>query len=463
MVSLRQPHTLQIELTLSQDFVEGTGVGCPGAAANRSSNKFPGFVFTRIVEGVNALVFQAGRSAKKQGFMDPKIPNELSSVDPDAETLLYETRHAGLTETSEEHGEIVGMSRQQLIENFQSIARNHRIYYPVAYRFHQQIGEGRQGVVFEAERQGSRGCITKHAIKIFDPSIYGSVKSYWTDMGRIAVQVSRLHSARSPNLADCDIYEETNGIGYIQMEMIEGMNLRAFLERCKKKYLNTNWHSARSDRRVRTVLNIYDGKLCVQPGVAIYVMRQMLAGLESLNAAEYLHCDIKPLNAMIDPLGYVKLIDFGRAVMINETGNPLVGTPLYMAPEVHERKPATIQSDIYAVGLVGLELLRGQRLDEKQNITEKELLDLKLNVASRLESLLPPYVRVNQQLVTILKRFLDPDPAQRFPDAQSAESGSLGLATVHKQLTQMEIDSDYRRDLASLLSKLETPPFQKTI
>ncbi len=387
--------------------------------------------------------------------MDPELPDEISQVDPDAETLLYETKHVETTETSKEREIIAGIGRTQLIENFQSIVRNHRIYYPVAYRFNKQIGEGRQGVVFEAERQGSRGCITKHAVKIFDPSIYSSVKRYWTDMGRIAAQVSRLHSARSPHLADCDIYEETNGIGYIQMEMIEGMNLRAFLEICKKKYLNKDWHKARTNRRVRTVLNVYNGKLCVQPGVAIYIMRQMLSGLESLNAAEYLHCDIKPLNAMIDPLGYVKLIDFGRAVMINETGNPLVGTPLYMAPEVHERKPANIQSDIYAVGLVGLELLRGERLTERQEITEKELLKLKLEIPKKLESMLPPYVRVNHQLVEILRHFLQPDPAKRFADAQSAESGSEGLATVHKQLTQMEIDSDYRRDLANLLIKLD--------
>ena len=387
--------------------------------------------------------------------MDPELPDELSTIDPDAETILSETSHVGLSETSEEREIIAGIGRTQLIENFHSIVRNHRIYYPVAYRFNKQIGEGRQGVVFEAERQGSRGCITKHAVKIFDPSIYPTVKRYWTDMGRIAAQVSRLHSARSPHLADCDIYEETNGIGYIQMEMIEGMNFRAFLELCKKKYLNKDWHKARNNRQVRTVLNVYNGKLCIQPGVAIYVMRQMLGGLESLNAAEYLHCDIKPLNAMIDPLGYVKLIDFGRAVMINETGNPLVGTPLYMAPEVHERKPANVQSDIYAVGLVGLELLRGERLTERQDITEKELLELKLDLPSKLESMLPPYVRVNHQLVEILKRFLQPDPAKRFADAQSAESGSHGLATVHKQLTQMEIDSDYRRDLANLLSKLD--------
>lgn len=386
--------------------------------------------------------------------MEAKESDKFASLDPNAETVLQETSVLRTGDTSQAGDMIAGMGRNQLIENFQSIVRNQRIFYPVAYRFNRQIGEGRQGVVFEAERQGSRGCVTKHAIKIFDPSIYGTVKKYWTDMGRIAAQVSRLHSARSPNLADCDIYEETNGIGYIQMEMIEGMNLRAFLELCKQRYLNAYWQTARANRRVRTILNVYDGKLCIQPGVAIYVMRQMLAGLEHLNGANYLHCDIKPLNTMIDPLGYVKLIDFGRAVMINEVGNPLVGTPLYMAPEIHQRKPATIQSDLYAVGLVGLELLRGQRLCEAPDASEPALLELKLTLSRKLESLLPPYVRVNQQLVNILQHFLHPDPSKRFADAQSADSASSGLASVHKQLTQMEIDSDYRRDLANFLSQV---------
>ncbi len=387
--------------------------------------------------------------------MENPSTENYTSVDPDAETLVEPSGFKTPSSEAQETESIGGMERSQLIENFQSILRHHRIFYPVAYRFNRQIGEGRQGVVFEAERQGSRGCITKHAVKLFDPSIYPSVKEYWTDMGRIAAQVSRLHSARSPNLADSDIYEETNGIGYIQMEMIEGMNLRAFLELCRERYLHSHWHRERSDRAVRAVLNVFDGRLCIQPGVAIYVMRQMLSGLEILNAARYLHCDIKPLNAMIDPLGYVKLIDFGRAVMISETGNPLVGTPLYMAPEVHERRPATIQSDIYAVGLIGLELLRGERLTERTDLSEDELLDIKLNLPHRLKSLLPPYVRVNEQLVDILRHFLHPDPAQRFTDAQSAESGRAGLATVHKQLTQMEIDTDYRRDLAGLMHQLE--------
>ena len=147
--------------------------------------------------------------------MENPSTENYTSVDPDAETLVEPSGFKTPSSEAQETESIGGMERSQLIENFQSILRHHRIFYPVAYRFNRQIGEGRQGVVFEAERQGSRGCITKHAVKLFDPSIYPSVKEYWTDMGRIAAQVSRLHSARSPNLADSDIYEETNGIGTV--------------------------------------------------------------------------------------------------------------------------------------------------------------------------------------------------------------------------------------------------------
>ena len=354
-----------------------------------------------------------------------------------------------------------GMGREQLIENFQSILRSYAIFYPVAYRFHRRIGEGRQGVVFLAQRQGSRGCITQHAVKIFDPSIYRSVREYWTDMGRIAAQISRLHSARSPNLSDCDIYEETNGIGYIQMEMIEGMDLRQFLDLCRKRYTHKRWHLEAEESCVRAILNRHENRICIQPGIAVYIMRQMLHGLERLNNARYLHCDIKPSNAMIDPLGFVKLIDYGRAVMLDEVGHPLVGTPLYMAPEGHDRRPATIQSDIYSVGLVGLELLRGRRLVEDRNISEASLLRLKRELPARLDSLVPPYVRINRQLMHILQRFLDPDPFRRFESAQAAQSRAGGLAMVHKQMVQMEIDTDYFRDLASfmkLLGQQKSPP-----
>ena len=84
--------------------------------------------------------------------------------------------------------------------------------------------------VFQGLRQGARGCVTRHAIKVFVPTIYPNAKKYWTDMGRIAAQTTKMQQITSPHLVAPDIYEEDNGIGYIQMEMIDGVGLRYLMD-----------------------------------------------------------------------------------------------------------------------------------------------------------------------------------------------------------------------------------------
>ena len=64
-----------------------------------------------------------------------------------------------------------GMTLDHLRKNYESITTASAIYYPVAYQFVRELGRGHQGRVFLALRQGARGCITEHAIKLFDPSI----------------------------------------------------------------------------------------------------------------------------------------------------------------------------------------------------------------------------------------------------------------------------------------------------
>ncbi|HEY8240768.1 MAG TPA: hypothetical protein VIH35_04940, partial [Kiritimatiellia bacterium] len=101
-----------------------------------------------------------------------------------------------------------GRGTAQLVGNYRAIVEARAIYYPVAYRFVRELGRGRQGIVYLGLRQGARGSVTRHAIKIFDPGIYPSAKKYWTDMGRIAAQTTRLQTVKSPNLVTPDIYEE---------------------------------------------------------------------------------------------------------------------------------------------------------------------------------------------------------------------------------------------------------------
>jgi serine/threonine protein kinase len=345
------------------------------------------------------------------------------------------------------------MTIGQLKENYEAIIRSKAIYYPAAYQFLKELGRGRQGIVFLGLRQGSRGCVTRHAIKLFDPSNYPNTELYWTDMGRIAAQTSRLQAMQSPNLVSRDSYEETFGIGYLQMDGIDGVDLKHFLDGAHLSTVRLRSTPEEWARFTDVIFRLDGRKICVQPGVAIYIMRMMLRGMEALSSAGFVHCDIKPGNVMIDRLGYVKLVDFGRAVLMGEKSNWLLGTPIYMAPEIHERKPPQIQSDIFSAGLVCLEMLRGESVCAP-TLDEDELFRFKLNLAERLPSYLPDYVRQNERFVETLRKMLAPDPAERFRSVSEVDSGPEGWVHVHKQLVHAGKDTEYGRELEFYLSKL---------
>lgn len=77
----------------------------------------------------------------------------------------------------------------------------------------------------------------------------------------------------------------------------------------------------------------------------------------------YVHRDIKPENALATG-GIFKVSDFGFATKADIHGRQLlkdcVGTPLYMAPQLLERKPYTAKSDIWSIGVVVYEMLFGR-------------------------------------------------------------------------------------------------------
>lgn len=346
---------------------------------------------------------------------------------------------------------------RHLVQHFRAIVEEGSIYYPVAYRFLRELGRGRQGIVYLGLRQGARGSITRHAIKVFDPSIYANAKKYWTDMARIAAQTSKLQTLRNPHLVAPDIYEEYNGIGYLQMSMIDGVGIRYLLdgrhlERVKRVSSAEEWH-----RYTDVIFRMQEKHPAIQPGIAIYIARRILRGLETLHDLGFVHSDIKPANIMLDRLGYVRVIDYGRAVTVNEKVTMLLGTPVYMAPEAHRREPATPRSDLYSVGLVLLEMLRGDPLPIPNPGTEADLIAFKSSLPERLASLLPDHVRRNTKFVDILKRLLDPDPARRPANAEEADSGRHGLIQVHKQLAMAGKDTEYGRELESYLAKLVNP------
>ncbi|MGH2874993.1 MAG: protein kinase domain-containing protein, partial [Solirubrobacteraceae bacterium] len=86
------------------------------------------------------------------------------------------------------------------------------------------------------------------------------------------------------------------------------------------------------------------------------VAEELLDALRAVHAAGIVHRDIKPANLLLDDHGHVRLTDFGIALPDGAAGltttGLVIGTLRYLAPEVAAGQPASVQSDLYAAGVV---------------------------------------------------------------------------------------------------------------
>jgi serine/threonine-protein kinase len=112
-----------------------------------------------------------------------------------------------------------------------------------------------------------------------------------------------------------------------------------------------------------------------------------------------------------------------------------------------------MQADLYSVGLLALEMLRGEPLASEQ-VSQDGLLELKMALPERLPDLLPPAVVANDALLTLLQDLLEPDPQKRLVSAREADTGHQRLAQIDAQLVRAGLGSEYARDLSEYLGKL---------
>jgi serine/threonine-protein kinase len=155
-------------------------------------------------------------------------------------------------------------------------------------------------------------------------------------------------------------------------------------------------------------------------GQAASWVAQLAGALDAAHEAGILHRDVKPANVLIGKGDRLFLADFGIAKML-ETQSGLtatgmvVGTPLYMAPEQAQGKPATPATDRYALGVIAYELLAGAPPFEGEN---------PLSLMHQHVSAAPPVLSTKVRglpagLDAVLASALSKDPSSRPPTCRA--------------------------------------------
>jgi len=142
------------------------------------------------------------------------------------------------------------------------------------------------------------------------------------------------------------------------------------------------------------------------------------AALAAVHGAGLLHRDVKPQNVMREAGGRVVLMDFGTGEDLAGS-NRLVGTPLYLAPEIFRGQNASVQSDVYSAGVMLFYLVTGT-FPVVAATMEQLLLAHGSRVRQPLRDLRPD---VPEGFVRVVERALDADPVRRYRSVGELEQG----------------------------------------
>ena len=192
------------------------------------------------------------------------------------------------------------------------------------------IGRGGMGVVFEAYDNELRRTV---AIKMMSPSLL--IDSSYTE--RVLREARAVAAIDCPSVVKVYAASKVRDLPYLVMEYVEGESLQQQLDRTP----NQNFEH---------VLDI----AC-----------DLAEALVEAHAAGVVHRDIKPANVLISAkTGRAKITDFGLAIQTSE--NPitqtgmLLGTPVYLAPEQIDGKPADHRSDLFSLGSLLYQMCSGK-------------------------------------------------------------------------------------------------------
>lgn len=197
------------------------------------------------------------------------------------------------------------------------------------YKIISSLGQGGMADVYLAKD----GILDREvAIKI----LRGDMATNPVALLRFQREANASASLTHPNIVEVYDVGEENGKHYIVMEYIKGDNLKQLITK--------------------------RGALSKEE--AVDIMKQLVSATACAHKEGIIHRDIKPQNVLMKADGTLKMADFGiamaqDAVQLTQTDS-VMGSVHYLAPELARGEVATQQSDIYALGIVLYELLRGE-------------------------------------------------------------------------------------------------------
>ena len=197
------------------------------------------------------------------------------------------------------------------------------------YKIIQQIGRGGMADVYLARDLILDG--EEVAVKVLRTN-------YQTDpiaVVRFQREAKAMADLDHPNIVRITDIGEEDGQQYLAMESVAGLDL--------KRYIKENAPLSNEE--------------------AVRLMGQILLAMRLAHTQGIIHRDLKPQNVLLTADGNAKVSDFGIAVAFAETSltqtNSMLGSVHYLSPEQARGSKATIQSDIYAMGIIFYEMLTG--------------------------------------------------------------------------------------------------------
>jgi serine/threonine-protein kinase len=265
------------------------------------------------------------------------------------------------------------------------------------YEITRKIFEGGMGVVYEGEQHGAREFIKRVAIKIIRPSFASQKMFIENFIGEAKLVADLIHT----NIVQTYHLGEANGVCFIAMELIRGVNLEQFSRQ------------------------LADKKKVLPKELAVFITSRVARGLAYAHAKTdkdgrplgLVHRDISFKNIMIAFEGDVKLTDFGiakaRGFLTDQEGEVVAGKADYMSPEQADFQITDKRSDLFSVGVVLSNLLLGRNIF-KGDSAEESRRRIMTQPIPDFRALDP---RIDDKLNDILHHCLARDLSRRYATA----------------------------------------------